>query len=311
MLRSQSISNLSERKPKPSFLSSLRLRRLSNKDLQAPSDTAKGLRPLSTSVSSVNLNQKYVDAKSSYTSTVARERGKHLLENKENMLHSGPRPEITVALSTETPSKTLKTRLSAPNLNGTSAYKPKRHLTMFGINTLANHAMNSPVTVFADDTTEESLIDDTNSPYTPNTANSTMGNDNVNFSPITVLFLDSDLASDDGDVVPKKLHRTANLENLGDFIRSVSKDSHNIIPISNRRSLEFEAIERDTLKKLLCKDQQLGVNLHLVENVLFISVGEDILQGNLGETFINWEEQDYADALKHDDYYDDELYLGL
>lgn len=305
MLRSQSISNLSERRPKPGFLSALRLRKSSSKDLQAPlSEAPKNARPLSTSVSAMNLNQKYVDAKSSYTSTVARERGKHLAENKENMLHSVPRAEAPVAKSTEAPAKTLKTRLSAPNLNGSTAYKAKRSLVMFGFNPLASHPMHSPVTVFADDT-EESLLDDSNSPYTPITANTTVGEDAVNVSPITVLFFDSD------DALPKKLHRTSNLENISDFIRSVSKDPHKIIPLSNRRSLEFEAIERDALKRLLCTDQHLAVNLHLVENALFISVGEDTLDGNSGEAFINWEEQDYPATLKHDDYNDDDLYLAL
>lgn len=403
MLRSQSISNLSDqRKSKTTgFLNSLKSRKLSSKDLKSQlrnnnqtTNTERSSRPLTSGMGSSNLLHKDSSTnetsptKGDYRSTVARERGAGIsnnLDNKENFnppISSFKSKSGSSASSInedyQPPSRTLRTRSSAPNLKGSSSklnestngqsssspianetYSPslsskasKRNSTFFGFNNYTSSSStflpSSPslINILSD----EETIADSNSPYTPPNVNlkpdSSSNSDSLmdespiliqsfEFSCISDDEYDDTVVEDDQELAPKsksnltskrshykKLHRTTNILNLSDFIKSIDHNNNEIIPINNRKSLEFEKSEctkiKLNLQKSISEKEPSKIDLNLVENVMFLSINTDYLQdyqnGSYEDTAYkldNWYDQDYIDIIKNDDSDDDEYYMDL
>lgn len=318
MLRSQSISNLNEqRKSKMGFLSSLRSRKSSSNDLHSklisePSNMQKNKpRPLSLSVSSINLNQKFHEPTdhSSYSSNVSRQRqGSISTEDKENV-SSIPRLKSRRNLQNTTESRTLKTRSSAPNLN-----KSKR-TSMFTNSVTATPVIN----IFPD--SNDNIIDESSveTPELISPETITDMNDSLYASPIHLELIDDEFS--DEDLQSRKLHRTTNLTNINDFIRLIDDgekyQSGNYLPINNRKSLDFEKFERNKIRKSLQTnlDKECSTNfissLNLVENAVFLSIEK---YQNSQNDFVNFlEDDDYINAIKNDPYDNesDEYYLNF
>lgn len=286
MLRSQSISNLTERKNKAlSFLSSLKSRKASSKDLKAQlqpttqQTTVKPSRPLTLSVSSMNLLHKY--DKNHYTSAVARQRG---ASDKENV--------------PEDHGRTLKTRLSAPNLNNVKSSRLyKRNSTLFTasplVATLSPHLILSPMSISTSIYSDNETLDSA-SPYTPT---SPQPNDQLDHLPIVIYQLEEE---EEPSVDKKRMHRTTNIMNISEFF-----DSSAILPLSNRELLEMEQAEVEKLKGALDTDD-MKVDLRLVENALFITIG-----GSDDVSVASWADQDYLAAIKTEEYEEEDLYSSL
>lgn len=342
MLRSQSISNLNERKS--GIFQGFR----SKKSVQEKksSDNLRKHRPLSQSISSLNLSQRYNDSidskKTSYTSTVARQRGGS--ENKENLNqlskvnHYSLQPikssSSTTRISTTTATNNnnhssnhhhhhkLKTRSSEPHL--------KRHSMLpmsalhFNLTNLSQSANSTPpIDILPDEISDKASIYDsdsidsppTYSPYTPDTENI--------YDPLLDLasiYIDNDFEFGYEEEVEDKflnyqkqtIGRTNNLNNIGEFVKLIDEHHESLLnrlPINNRKSLDMEQLEHNQIRESL----QLNLNkeanednyitkLKLVENAVF--VGFEIPHiTSIG----NYElEDDYSGVLKNESYDDRE-----
>ncbi|CUM45503.1 uncharacterized protein AC631_05255 [Debaryomyces fabryi] len=316
MLRSQSISNLNEqRKSKMGFLSSLRSRKSSSNDLHSklisePSNMQKNKpRPLSLSVSSINLNQKFHEPvdQNSYSSNVSKQRqGSISIEDKEN-ISVIPRLKSRRNLHNTAEGRTLKTRSSAPNLN-----KGKRSSMFTG-----SVASTPMINIFPD--SNNNIIDESSieSPEFVSPETITDNSDSLFASPIHLELIDDEFS--DEDLQSRKLHRTTNLTNINDFIRLIDDgekyQSVNYLPINNRKSLDFEKFERNKIRKSLqdnldreCSTNFIS-NLSLVENAVFLSIEK--YQKSQSD-FMNFlEDDDYINSIKNDPYDNepDEYYL--
>lgn len=341
MLRSQSISNLSDRKPKTGgFLHSLKSRKSFSKDLKSqlrPSlSDSKPLRPLTSSVSSMNLLHKRKEDTPNYSQSVARERnGSH--DNKENyllpLMTLKSKPTATSSAPSFDESRSLKSRSSAPNLKASPTTTSNKvnhrnstcytygHATKASISSSIvtstsslfnimsdeeNTTVSSPLTPVDDfmDAKQDTVLDDTITfDYDG------LSDEDFNFDDDAASMLQTDHAT-------KKMHRTTNILNISEFIKSIDH-SQEIIPMNNRKSLEFEQDERNQIKQTLqqnCKHS--SVDLHLIENVMFIAV--DLVQEKVVDrskskinSISDWLDQDYSQVLKDDPYYDDDYYLTL
>lgn len=140
------------------------------------------------------------------------------------------------------------------------------------------------------------------SPYTPS-APAFQALDDVDVAPI----YNYDLFDwDDEPCSPSKLHRTTNMNNINDFIKSMDTL---LLPMCNRASLEFEANEIELLHKKLKLDQ---LELKLVENAIFLQFfeEEDRKENQMDVRF--WDDVDMTDALKNEPYgEEDDLYLYI
>lgn len=315
MLRSQSISNLNEqRKSKTGFLSSLRSRKSSSTDLHSklisqPSNFQKNKpRPLSLSVSSINLNQKLQDSKDgSYTSNVSKQR-LGSIEDKEN-IYGGSKYKTNRIGPPSFEGKTLKTRSSAPNLN-----KSKRN-SMFS-SSVSSHTPNINILPDApsskiDESPAESLF------VSPETISDTC--DPIYASPIHLELIDDEFSDD--DLQARKLHRTTNLANINEFMKLVDEPDQykasKFLPINNRKSLEFEKFERNKIKQSLQDnlDREASTNfisnLKLVENTMFLSIEK--LREMENDFLLSLDDNDYVSSIKNDPYDNesDEYYLNF
>lgn len=281
MLRSQSISNLSDSKKK-GFLSSLRSRKSSNSSLNAANISAPTSkpRPLSLLMSSMSLNRQ-------------RDEYKENVDPAQDKPKPGRTPRPMSALFSNSGSRSLKTRLSAPNLKRSSLYGGP--ITVPG-------SRESVIVLpdVASDKLDEMLLEDTNSPYTPDAAITTDTIPDVS----TISFEDEEL-----DLSSQKLHRTTNCYGISDFVLlmlhdHIDTDTHtSYLPINNRKSLDMERMEQEQIRRSL----QLSImkectewesNLKLVENAIFISI--NTVAGNLLLDLLD--DSDYTTMLKEEPY---------
>lgn len=281
MLRSQSISNLSDSRKK-GFLSSFRSRKSSSSSLNIASISGPTgeVRPLSLLMSTISLNR-------------------HVSENKENVNPASEKSSKSSRLQRpasvlySNTSRTIKTRLSTPNLKRSSAY--------FGsINPPSNRESVVILPDTLSDKLDEHLIEDGQSPYTPDAV---LVTDTIADSS-TISIPDETL-----DLSSRKLHRTTNYYGISDFVLLMLHDhvdsdaQTSYLPINNRKSLEVERLEQDKIRRSLqmslqreCKEWDS--NLRLVENALFVSISSV----NSCEFMDRLDDIDYTALLKDEQY---------
>lgn len=187
----------------------------------------------------------------------------------------------------------LRKHSSASNL------KDSRRNSMMVRPRISGPVERAPLSPPSDNASFETDVLDRFSPYTPSAPQIL---DTVDFAPI----YNEPFDWDDEPCSPSKLHRTTNMNNINDFIKSV--DSL-LLPICNRASLEFEANEIDLLHKKLKLDQ---LELKLVENAMFLQFFEEEHRKvyQMGARF--WDDIDMSDALKNEPYSeDDDLHLYI
>lgn len=287
MLRSQSISNFSDSKKK-GFLSSLRSRKSSNSSLNSASISAPTSkpRPLSLLASSMTLNRHVQDE---FKENLQPEK------STKSTTKSQQRP-VSVLFSNAPSSRSLKTRLSTPNLKRSSVY----------LGTITAPESRESITILPDaasDKLDEQLLEDSNSPYTPEAAVVTDTIPDVS----TISIEDEEL-----DLKSLKLHRTTNYYGISDFVLlmlhdHVDRDAQtSYLPINNRKSLDIERLEQDKIRRSLqmsllkeCKEYES--NLQLVENALFISISSASRDDFLDQL----EDLDYAATFKSEPYIED------
>lgn len=308
MLRSQSISNLHDRKSN-SFLSSFRAKtkpkpsastELTRHKISGPLDSRH--RPLSQSASSLNLGQKYTDNLSS--AGKQRVAGFNAADKENasstNHLH---RASVAAPSNSTTNTRTLKTRSSAPNLKST-----KRQSMFFGT---FSHA-TPPMEILADsslmvDEDDHSFNDDLEySPFTPDDYGLAAAIDPI--QDVTPICIDPDFEEE--YILDTGVKRKTPTHNINDFAKLIDEtDTTPRLAMNNRKSLEFEALERSGIRESMQRnmsreDSSWTTTLKLVENVIFIGLdsGGDAMEGLLGTT------EDYMAALKDEPYhYGEEL----
>lgn len=285
MLRSQSISNFSDSKKK-GFLSSLRSRKSSNSSLNSASISAPTSkpRPLSLLVSSMTLNRHVQD-----------DFKENLNPEKSSKSGRSQRP-VSVLFSNTNNSRTLKTRLSTPNLKRSSVY----------LGSIAAPGSRESIAILPDaasDKLDEQLLEDTNSPYTPDAVVVTDTIPDVS----TISIEDEEL-----DLKSQKLHRTTNYYGISDFVLLMLHDhvdseaQTSYLPINNRKSLDIERLEQDKIRRslqmsLLKECKEWKSNLQLVENAIFISI-----KSASNDDFLDQlEDLDYAATFKSEPYIED------
>ena len=285
MLRSQSISNFSDSKKK-GFLSSLRSRKSSNSSLNSATISAPTSkpRPLSLLVSSMTLNRHVQD-----------DFKENLNPEKSSKSGRSQRP-VSVLFSNTNSSRSLKTRLSTPNLKRSSVY----------LGSIAAPSSRESIAILPDaasDKLDEQLLEDTNSPYTPDAVVVTDTIPDVS----TISIEDEEL-----DLKSLKLHRTTNYYGISDFVLLMLHDhvdseaQTSYLPINNRKSLDIERLEQDKIRRSLqmsllkeCKEWES--NLQLVENAIFISIKSASSDDFLDQL----EDLDYAATFKSEPYIED------
>lgn len=131
------------------------------------------------------------------------------------------------------------------------------------------------------------------------------------------MFDDDVLSSLQAETNTKKIHRTTNILNISEFIKSIDHNQE-IIPMNNRKSLELEQDECNQILQTLQQNcEHSSVDLNLVENVMFLAVSlaqkEEAVDDSKYKvhSISAWLDQDYTQALKDDPYYDDDFYLTL
>lgn len=264
MLRSQSISNISEqRKSKNGFLNALRPRKNSELNIGS-TKLQKNPRPLSSSASSINLNQKYnegLEVKSSYTTTIARRRTGVI--NKENYSESILSTGNVDSTKLTSKNKTLKTRSSAPNL---------KRQSMLISNPMVNATIPDQMDQeFSKMLSEKAPLD---SHYLRNVNSSDTLysiNDIIDeqYSVKLVNFDEGDPMSDSDSFAT--LHRTTNMDDISGFVMQIDPKQERL-PINNRKSLDLENLEAEKLVKVLnCEKDCFVSNLTLIENAIFLS----------------------------------------
>ncbi len=308
MLRSQSISNLHDRKSN-SFLSSFRTKskpkpssstELTRHKISGPLDTRH--RPLSQSASSLNLGQNYSDNLSS----AGKQRvAASNVADKENAssIYQLHRASIAAPSNSATNTRTLKTRSSAPNLKST-----KRQSMFFGT---FSHA-TPPMDILADsssiaDEDDHSFNDDLQySPFTPDDYGLAAAIDPIH--DVTPICIDPDFEED--YIIDTGVKRKTPSHNINDFAKLIDEsDTTPRLAMNNRKSLEFEALERSGIRESMQRsmsreDKSWITTLNLVENVIFIGLdsGGNAMESLLGTT------EDYMAALKDEPYhYGEEL----
>ncbi|KAG7661259.1 uncharacterized protein J8A68_005255 [[Candida] subhashii] len=101
-----------------------------------------------------------------------------------------------------------------------------------------------------------------------------------------------------------KLPRTSNLYNMNQFIKEINENG-NLLPLSNRASIEFENNEIKKLNEKLNEQNpnDLISNISLIENIIFITSKVTDNEGNNNEFIKSLEDIDYDDILKNEKYY--------
>ena len=217
--------------------------------------------------------------------------------NPEKSSKSGrsQRP-VSVLFSNTNNSRTLKTRLSTPNLKRSSVY----------LGSIAAPGSRESIAILPDaasDKLDEQLLEDTNSPYTPDAVVVTDTIPDVS----TISIEDEEL-----DLKSQKLHRTTNYYGISDFVLLMLHDhvdseaQTSDLPINNRKSLDIERLEQDKIRRslqmsLLKECKEWKSNLQLVENAIFISI-----KSASNDDFLDQlEDLDYAATFKSEPYIED------
>ncbi|GEQ71815.1 hypothetical protein JCM33374_g5501 [Metschnikowia sp. JCM 33374] len=95
----------------------------------------------------------------------------------------------------------------------------------------------------------------------------------------------------DEPCIPTKIHRTTN---IGDIRKLIQNDD--MLPISNRKSLEYEEHEIQMHRSRICgEDDNSDCEVQLVENAFVMTFFSENL-----EPMRFWDDIDIHDALKHD-----------
>lgn len=187
----------------------------------------------------------------------------------------------------------LRKHSSASNL------KDNRRNSMMVRPRISGPVERVPLSPPSDNSSCETDLLDRMSPYTPSVPYMP---DTVDFAPI----YNEPFDWDDEPCSPSKLHRTANMNNINDFIKSMDRL---LLPICNRASLEFEANEIEVLHKKLKSDK---LELKLVENAMFLQFFEEEDRKELQMETRFWDDIDMTDALKSEAYSeDDDLYMYI
>lgn len=335
MLRSQSISNLqTDSRKSNSFLNSFRSKpKVEVIERKQSTQGTRKHRPLSQSFSSINLNQKYNETleKTSYASSVRRERGvSRISVDKENI--SSPKTTLPQLSSHTSISsiRTLKTRSSAPNLKQT-----KRHSMFFG-GSVASPTLGGiasfttpPIDILPDeilgDDAEMTSIDDMSaySPYTPE--NHSTGSVLDPLFDLASIDVDTDFEYDyflpeeqEDETAHKQFfydkRKTTIFKDIDDFVKLID-DSYNPrnsqfkLAINNRKSLDFESLERNEIRMSLQKSLEKETNeesykttLQLIENAIFVGCEFPVDNKNQQFDIFGDELKEFSGIFKEDDY---------
>lgn len=309
MIRSQSSKDLSEHgKSKVNFLNMLRTKKKVGSNVYEISEEDEGTetriksRVLTQSTSIMNLSERYLKGKEKPMQISEVGEGD---DNKENhgerkMTRKTSAPFLlNVSNTSKRESRVLKMRSSVPNLK--SAYR-------------------SPATGSL--TSTEASSDTYSLISTPQPINDTRV-----FTPETYVSVDLDSINDDDEMDDsftepnkKRIPRTVNFNDISEFLSLLGyvsdAESQKYLPISNRKSLDFEKIERkkirQSLQEKLDNDSPKDIypNLKLVENAVFLSIEtkKDQFQQ---KTILD--DIDLTDMLKFEEYdnLSEEYYLDL
>ncbi|KAK6205647.1 uncharacterized protein RJT21DRAFT_17658 [Scheffersomyces amazonensis] len=350
MLRSQSISNLNDQRKSKStaFFSSFRSRKFSSNDLHSIVDstpttstpdtnTTANQRPLSASVSSINLSGgggKLQPIK--HSSSAAQQRLYH--SSKSSISTSEDKENIVPASIART--KSLKLRSSAPNLNlaqaaTTSAnaitvtssnnnnnasqlYTRRLRSSMFLNNIISNDydslkseykgRISPPVSFMSPETigTVDTLVDQSPIKLTD------FENTSQDFDSEATLSSFSNSSTPTEDEFPerkrtnstkRKLHRTTNSYNINEFIKILKQEDSTKLPVNNRKSLELESLERKKLTSLLNANevQPYKSTLSLIGNSIFLVIKDNEIANNNED---NDDSIKFSNSLEDIDYID-------
>lgn len=180
------------------------------------------------------------------------------------------------------------------------AARNKRELVMYR----GRISPTSNLSSLADLTSVDSLPLPITSPYTPADAGPLP--DLLDYSPIGILEFASVYDFIEESSSPVKMTRTFDLDNISDFIRLMDGS---MLPLCNRKSLEFETNEIHQLQKRMSLEDSLS--MHLVENMLFLSFFQSEADEKNQEHLRFWDE-DLSEAIKTEDYeYDADFHMYL
>ncbi|CCE82902.1 Piso0_002660 [Millerozyma farinosa CBS 7064] len=309
MIRSQSSRDLSEHgKSKVNFLNMLRTKKKVGSDVYKISEEEEGSekrirnKVLTQSTSIMNLSERYLKGKEKPMQIGGAEDGD---DNKENRgEHRMTRKTSAPFLSngsggSKRESRVLKMRSSVPNLKA---------------------AHRSPAT--GSSTGTETSSDTFSLISTPKPIN-----DSSVITPETYVSVDLDSINDDDEIdssfaesKKKRIPRTVNFNDIREFISlsggASDAESQKYLPISNRKSLDFEKSERKKIKQNLSEKldhdspKDLYPNLKLVENAVFLSI-ETKKDQTEQDTILD--DIDFTNVLKFEEYdnLNEEYYLEL
>lgn len=318
MIRSQSLSSLNEqKKSRGNFLNSLISRKSSQTELNENKNTKTGRtnntrkqRPLSQSFSSMNLKTKLkerndVADSTGYISALAKQRQvAYGAREKENIGQHGT--ENTVQRTDIQRGRSIRMRSSVPNLN----HRYKRNSVLIGL----PESTTSVINIYADNNTS------TRKPLSKKPSvefqhlNGSLDGQSSRFESLDFELEASEEMIEEG-LEPKKLHRTTNINNISDFLKMVQEEdsvtNDNFIPINNRKSLEFESIERDKLRISLQgnldreeAELPLTYSISLVQSVMFFTL-ESKPKEAAKLKFLHDYDYDYQQCITQDSYDDD------
>lgn len=296
MLRSQSINNLNTQKTSSGFLKSLRSKKSENELSRTNLRSSISQRPLSISLSSFNLNNilslaKFIQVEES-------------TNNNNNDDDNDNDKENNV--------RRLKSRSSVPILssrqNNNGNLVNKRHSTIFQVSPNNNNNNSSP------QNTIQSQIDSI-------------------FDESDVIYVDSseeDIMSNSSTINPNdsinKMHRTINSHNLSDFINQVHDDiqkqnqdnnttntsdiDHGKINFDFKQSSELKDLELLN-KSLENKSNEFLSKFSILENFIIMSINNHNPNSNSIKNSNHILDDDFLEALKLDDYIEDDLVFSI
>ncbi|EMG49044.1 hypothetical protein SBY92_000487 [Candida maltosa Xu316] len=279
MLRSQSINNLNTAKTTSSsasgFFKSLKSK-LSDKDISR--HKKRGTRPLSTALSSFNLNLNSSTPLDFEDYPINDDEGDDNDDNKENTHH------------------TLKTRKSAPTLSkmrtndsSHTTTNKKRYSTM--LDGCFDDA--SPQTFVSQ---IDSIFDETSIVYVD--SDNDLMSSSAASSPSSSHY--------NIDTTNHKIHRTKNIHNLSEFIDQIYKDRDGKSMLKDTEYNEDDELEKLNNSRMFTSNSGCITHFELVANALFVST----INRNYHPNALLYVD-DYLEAIRSEEYTEEDLIFNL
>ncbi|KAI5952815.1 hypothetical protein KGF54_003682 [Candida jiufengensis] len=268
MLRSQSISNINEKKSSNFFnpfkkSSYNNLNNSSNNSSPSTIEKRKS-RPLSTSISAINLKISSPILQSSNISVSSNSNIISNDEDKENirLKTRSSTPNLSTNNFPRTSTKNISTTTTAANrlkrLSYIGSPVKEDNISPITINSQIDSIFDQSSITYIDSDIEEDIS---------STISSTEKDSNYTYSKILPNSKSSNNISNNNDQT-KKLHRTTNLYNLNDFIKKIKHDNST----NNRKSMELENKEISILNENLNESSEIyNSKISIIENFIFLS----------------------------------------